>query len=53
VGPDAHSVKCVADKNVFIPAGETIGLDRAGDAERFTVSEQGVIVVPEGYRFEP
>jgi len=48
----AHLNKCIIDKNVRVPAGETIGLDRAKDAERFAVSEQGVVIVPKGYRFQ-
>lgn len=50
---DARLRKCIIDKNVCIPAGETIGLDRKRDAERFTISDQGVVVVPEGYSFNP
>jgi glucose-1-phosphate adenylyltransferase len=51
VGAGASLKKCIIDKRVQIPAGETIGLDPVKDAERFTVSERGVIVVPQGYRF--
>lgn len=43
--------RCIIDKHVVVPAGETIGLNRIQDAKRFTVSEHGVVVVPEGYRF--
>jgi glucose-1-phosphate adenylyltransferase len=35
----------------MIPAGETIGFDRVRDAERFTVSDTGIVVIPKGYRF--
>jgi glucose-1-phosphate adenylyltransferase len=51
VGAEASLKKCIIDKNVRIPAGETIGLDPVKDAERFTISERGVAVVPQGYRF--
>jgi glucose-1-phosphate adenylyltransferase len=44
--------RCIIDKNVCVPAGERIGFDRARDAERFTVSERGITVIPKGYRFE-
>jgi glucose-1-phosphate adenylyltransferase len=52
VGPNAYLKRCIVDKNVRIPAGETIGLDRAKDAGRFTISGQGFIVVPENYSFK-
>lgn len=42
---------CIVDKHVTIPDGERIGYDRERDAERFTVSPGGVVVVPKGYRF--
>lgn len=44
--------KCIIDKNVVVPAGVTIGYDAAADAERFTVSDQGVAAVPKGYVFD-
>jgi glucose-1-phosphate adenylyltransferase len=53
VEPNARLNRCIVDKNVRIPAGETINLDRESDTKRFTISEQGIIVVPEGYRFKP
>lgn len=43
--------RCIVDKHVVVPAGESIGLNDVQDAERFTVSDQGVVVVPEHYRF--
>ena len=42
---------CIIDKHVVVPDGESIGYDRERDAERFTVSPGGVVVVPKGYRF--
>ena len=52
VGEGARLRRCIVDKHVLVPPNETVGFDLAKDAERFTVSEQGVVVVPEGYRFE-
>jgi glucose-1-phosphate adenylyltransferase len=52
VGSNTHLRRCIVDKNVHIPAGETIGLDPARDAERFSVSEHGIVVIPEKYRFK-
>ena len=51
VGEGAHLQRCIVDKHVIVPAGERIGLDRAADENRFTVSDNGVVVVPKGYCF--
>jgi glucose-1-phosphate adenylyltransferase len=51
VGEGAHLYRCIVDKHVVIPAGERIGFDRARDAERFTVSEGGIVVIPKHYEF--
>jgi glucose-1-phosphate adenylyltransferase len=51
VGEGAQLRRCIIDKYVDIPAGERIGFDRARDAERFTVSDCGVVVIAKGYRF--
>ena len=34
-----------------IPAGLRIGFDPAADAQRFTVSDRGIVVIPKGYVF--
>ena len=51
VGSNARLDNCIIDKEVSIPPGETIGVDRDRDAQRFTISPKGVVVVPRGYRF--
>jgi glucose-1-phosphate adenylyltransferase len=51
VGAGARLKRCIVDKNVQIPPGERIGFDARADTDRFTVSESGIIVVPQGYRF--
>jgi len=51
VGAGSHLQRCIIDKGVVIPASEQIGFDLARDAERFTVSEAGIVVIPKGYRF--
>ena len=51
VGRGAKLRRCIVDKNVKIPPGETVGFDLAKDAQRFTVSEKQVVVVPKGYKF--
>jgi glucose-1-phosphate adenylyltransferase len=48
----AQLQRCIVDKYVVIPAGEKIGFDRARDEERFTVSDNGIVVIPKGYRFD-
>ena len=43
---------CIVDKHVHIPANESIGYDEKKDRERFTVSEDGIVVVPRHYQFD-
>jgi glucose-1-phosphate adenylyltransferase len=51
VGAEAQLRRCIIDKDVTVPAGEQIGFDKKRDADRFTVSPGGVVVIPKGYRF--
>ena len=51
VGHGAKLRRCIIDKRVDIPPGETIGFDPAKDRQRFPCSDNGVIVVPKEYRF--
>jgi glucose-1-phosphate adenylyltransferase len=51
VGEGAALQRCIIDKHVVVPPGERIGFDRARDAERFTVSDRGIVVIGKGYRF--
>lgn len=52
VGEGARLQNCIVDKDVQIPAYEKIGYDLEKDRQRFTVSEQGIVIVPSGYRFD-
>ncbi len=52
VGEGARLDRCIIDKDVKIPPGESIGFDSERDAARFTVSEKGIVVVPKGYTFD-
>lgn len=38
---------CIVDKNCVIPAGTEIGFDREFDMKNFTVSKNGISVIPE------
>ena len=51
VGQNVRLYKCIIDKGVVIPNNESIGYDLAKDKERFTVTENDIVVVPTGYVF--
>jgi glucose-1-phosphate adenylyltransferase len=51
VGAGARLRRCIIDKDVEVPPREQIGYDSKRDRERFTVSGQGIVVVPKGYHF--
>jgi glucose-1-phosphate adenylyltransferase len=51
VGNGAKLRRCIIDKYVEIPANTEIGYDQEKDAERFTVTDSGIVVVPKGYKF--
>jgi glucose-1-phosphate adenylyltransferase len=48
VGANAQVRRCICDKDVVIPPGATIGEDRRADAERFEVSDEGIVVIGKG-----
>lgn len=52
VGEYCQLQNCIIDKHVKIPPRTKIGINAAEDAARFTISERGVVVVPEAYKFE-
>ena len=51
VGDGAQLKNCIVDKNIEIPANMKIGFDPEEDANRFTISEKGIVVIPKGYVF--
>ena len=51
VGKKARLNNCIIDKHVTIPDGETIGFDLDKDRERFTVTDKGIVVIPEHFSF--
>ncbi len=52
VGVSARLRNCIIDKDVTIPPGEDIGHDLEKDRKRFTISDNGIVVVPEGFKFD-
>ena len=52
VGEYSQLLNCIIDKHVKIPPRTKIGVNRAEDAARFTISDRGIVVVPESYKFE-
>jgi glucose-1-phosphate adenylyltransferase len=52
IGDNVRLRNCIIDKGVRVPDGETIGLDAAKDRARFTLSANGIVVVPKNYRFD-
>jgi glucose-1-phosphate adenylyltransferase len=53
VGRDAVIRRAILDKNVFVHPGAQVGVDLEADRERFTVSQDGVVVVGKGDVVEP
>ena len=51
IGAGARLNRCIVDKNVVIPNFEWIGLDRVADSERYTVSDNGIVVIEKERRF--
>ena len=51
VGRKARLYKVIVDKYVNIPPGEEIGYDLDKDRERFTVTDDGIVVIPKNYKF--
>ncbi len=52
ISPGARVNRCIIDKNVVVPPGVRIGFDREADAQHFTISDHGIVVIPKGYVFQ-
>jgi glucose-1-phosphate adenylyltransferase len=52
VGRYARLKRVIVDKDVEIPAGAQIGFDLEQDRKRFTVSEDGIVVIPKRARLD-
>jgi glucose-1-phosphate adenylyltransferase len=48
VGRHAVLRHAIVDKEVVIPPGTQIGVDREADSQRFTVTSSGIVIVPWG-----
>ncbi|MGF1510589.1 MAG: glucose-1-phosphate adenylyltransferase [Myxococcota bacterium] len=48
VGRHCRIRRAIIDKGADIPEGTTIGYDAEADAERFFVSDEGIVVIPKG-----
>ena len=51
VGEGAQVRRVICDRNVQIPPNEKIGVDLKRDAQRFSLTPRGVVVIPSNYRF--
>jgi glucose-1-phosphate adenylyltransferase len=51
IGKKVRMNNCIVDKHVVIPDGEVIGFDPVRDAARFSVSDNGIVVIPRHYQF--
>ena len=51
IGRHAKIRRAIIDKDVNIPDGERIGFDLDRDRQRFTVTDNGVVVIPKGHVF--
>ncbi|MGW3602129.1 glucose-1-phosphate adenylyltransferase [Micromonospora sp. NPDC005161] len=53
IGRHAVIRRAILDKNVFVPEGAEIGVDLEKDRQRYTVSDNGIVVIGKGQRVEP
>jgi glucose-1-phosphate adenylyltransferase len=53
VGRGSRLSRCIVDKDVAVPPGYRIGVDRDEDSARFTLSDAGVAVVEKGRVLAP
>ncbi len=52
VGRHAVVRNAIVDKQVKIPEGARIGVDPAADRDRFTVSDNGIVVIGKGQKVD-
>ena len=51
IGKKVRLNKCIIDKHVVIPDGEVIGDNLEKDRKRFSVTDSGIVIIPQGYTF--
>ncbi len=51
IGEGAQLQRCMIDRNVIIPRNEQVGVDLEADRARFTVTPNGVVVIPSDAEF--
>ncbi|WP_406068028.1 glucose-1-phosphate adenylyltransferase [Micromonospora sp. NBC_01638] len=52
IGRHAVIRRAILDKNVFVPEGAEIGVDLEKDRQRYTVSDNGIVVIGKGQKVE-
>ncbi len=53
VGSGAVVRNAIIDKYVEVPPGTTIGVDHDADRQRFTLSDNGIVVIGKGEKIPP
>jgi len=53
IGSGAVVRNAIIDKNVEVPPGVTIGVDHDADRQRFTLSDNGIVVIGKGEKITP
>jgi glucose-1-phosphate adenylyltransferase len=51
IGEGARLHRVICDRDVQVPPRAVIGFDRDADRKRFTVTDNGIVVVPAAYEF--
>ena len=51
IGRHSRIKGAIIDKNVFVPENTEIGYNLKKDKKRFTVTPEGIVVIPKGYMF--
>ena len=46
VGRNTRLRRCIIDKDVEVPSGVQVGFDLEADRKRFSVTENGIVVIP-------